>query len=131
MRLHTSNTLLMNKLSVFGYGPVQTMAATHPCLPNTKAATKNQFPKLALRECLEQGRTIDMCSSIKMLNPSSVWRKTAITTNACTKNLYCWNRIIVSKKSKQQPQQYTRIKTIEKQYHQWWNYKQPHKLFGW
>ena len=104
----------MNKLSVFGYGPVQTMATTHPCLPNTKAATENQLPKPALKEFLEQGRTIDMCSSMKMLNPSSVWRKTVITTNACTTNLYLWNRIIFSKKSKQQPQQYTGIKTIEK-----------------
>ena len=45
-----------------------------------------------------------------MLNrnfPENVWMP---TTNACPKKLYCWNRMIVSKKAKQQPQQYTGIK---------------------
>ena len=72
MRLHASNNLLMNKLSVFIYGPVQTMATTHPCLRNTKTATENHLPKLALKKFLEHGRTIDMCNSMEILNPSSM-----------------------------------------------------------
>ena len=74
MRLHASNNLPMNKLPVFGYGSVQSMAATHPCLPKTMAVTENQFPKPALKECIEQGRTIVICNSmdINMLNSSSM-----------------------------------------------------------
>ena len=73
MRLHASNNLcLMNKIPVFGYGPIQSMEATHPCLPNTMAVTENQFPKPVLKEYLEQGKPIDMCSSMDILRPSSV-----------------------------------------------------------
>ena len=51
--------------------PVHTMVATNPCIPSTKAATENHLPKPALKEFLEHGRTIDMCSSMEKFNPSS------------------------------------------------------------